>query len=209
MNARRDQAQSSVEYALIVGMVAIVVVAVLLLVGPRTGRVFSQIAASEGVKAAPSATPTPVVIPTPTIPPTPTVCPAVTYPLGTLSVPALSGIYYAFRSGVSPSTIAANGVFSSTVLQTHVEVYAGHPFGVTGGPANPVPAEQRIVASGSLLNAASGSTAGTRTASYPISAIVSGPVFAGGNFTALYYNENIASTTVISASVAACGLSTP
>lgn len=44
--AKREEGQGLVEYGLIIFLVAIVVIAVLILVGPRIGSVFSQITQS-------------------------------------------------------------------------------------------------------------------------------------------------------------------
>lgn len=43
---KREEGQGLVEYGLIIFLVAIVVIAVLILVGPRIGSVFSQITSS-------------------------------------------------------------------------------------------------------------------------------------------------------------------
>lgn len=44
-NRRREQGQALVEYALIIALVAIVVVAVLFIFGPELGNIFSTITA--------------------------------------------------------------------------------------------------------------------------------------------------------------------
>jgi pilus assembly protein Flp/PilA len=43
MNIAREQGQGLVEYALILVLVAIVVIAILLLVGPQIANIFSQV----------------------------------------------------------------------------------------------------------------------------------------------------------------------